>query len=450
MPKEILFITPDPPVPPSGGGRRSYHLLKAAAKAGIVDLVVLWRLSSEAKSLLNNFVRNILHVKQNQYGTKKTILRKIATLVGILLPLILSDYEFNYLINYVFVKEKLTHRAISFWLINWYRLLIKLSLINTVLPARSYERYLNFQLIKPELQKLVNSKTYDLVIIDFSYIGSLVFPVIKNIPFKIVNTHNIESQFYKQLLSESDIHSQKYRHKLNLDLMKQVEIETINNADLVFTCSLIDKKKFLELASNANIKVVPNGVDINFFKAVSLSKDDVVDKIILFTGDMGYKPNIDAVIYFARQILPDLLLQIPSICFVIAGRNAASTTKYINLNLPVKIIDSPEDMRPVYNSADLCVVPLRYGSGTRLKILEAWAMNKAVVSTTIGAEGLDVNVSNITLADTPEEFINACLAVLSDKELKVKLGSEGRKTIETSYNWKQIESDVKTMLQEIK
>jgi glycosyltransferase involved in cell wall biosynthesis len=155
--------------------------------------------------------------------------------------------------------------------------------------------------------------------------------------------------------------------------------------------------------------------------------------------------------YFAEAVLPQLRRQVPGIRFVVAGRNpSAEFLARFSDQSDISFTGTVPDMRPLIDKASLVVVPLRVGSGTRLKILEAAAMGKAMVSTSLGAEGLEFeNGRNIELRDTPEAFADAVAQLLLDPARRRDLGRAARKTVEAKYSLPVLRASLRAALQEL-
>ena len=181
------------------------------------------------------------------------------------------------------------------------------------------------------------------------------------------------------------------------------------------------------------IEVVPNGVDIELFQN---SLSDEIPCQIIFTGVMNYYPNIDAVLSFARHCWPLIKAEIPQATWKIVGGAPAREVRKL-AELPGVTVTGPvPDMRPYLAASAVAIAPLQIGSGTRLKILEAFAMRKAVVSTSIGCEGLAVVPGkHLFIADLPAEFAQAVVNLLTNQEMRTTLGNAGRALVEEKYSW---------------
>jgi glycosyltransferase involved in cell wall biosynthesis len=181
---------------------------------------------------------------------------------------------------------------------------------------------------------------------------------------------------------------------------------------------------------------VPNGVDVDHFAPAGTVPDP---HLLVFSGAMDWLPNVDSVRWFAREVLPLIRRRLPRARLLVVGRDP-SQALIAELSGPsVEFTGTVEDVRPSLARAGLFVVPLRVGSGTRLKILEAWAMAKPVLSTSLGAEGLPArDGENILLADTPEALARRAIMVLQNPLEAERLGGAGRQAVEETFSWKRV------------
>jgi glycosyltransferase involved in cell wall biosynthesis len=213
-------------------------------------------------------------------------------------------------------------------------------------------------------------------------------------------------------------------------LTERQEREWSERVALNVTVSDQDRRVLEGMASGGNYMVVPNGVDVEFFQP-----EGGRDQGLVFVGGNTWFPNRDALGYFCSEILP-LLREGGSVPVRWVGRASEQEIEdYRNLH-GIELTGYVDDIRPYVRDAACYVVPLRVGGGTRLKILDAWAMGKAVVSTSIGCEGLDArDGENILIRDRPREFADAARMILNDTELRQRLASNARATVERLYSW---------------
>lgn len=215
--------------------------------------------------------------------------------------------------------------------------------------------------------------------------------------------------------------------------MASYEARMVEKFNACLVSSAADQRFLRRFLPNAKISVVPNGVDTEYLMPMN---GEANEDILLFTGLMSYPPNIDAVEFFCLEILPLILSVLPSARLYIVGRGAGPRVTRLAAHHGVHVTGPVEDMRPYFSKASVVVVPLRNGGGTRLKILEALAMGKAVVSTSVGAEGLEVqDGEHLILADSPLHFARETVSLLRDGRRRKILGEQGRQLVETHYSW---------------
>jgi glycosyltransferase involved in cell wall biosynthesis len=207
-------------------------------------------------------------------------------------------------------------------------------------------------------------------------------------------------------------------------------------------CSKDDAKRFSNLVlnpngSNCQLDVTPNGVDTEHFKRSESTKAEARQTII-FTGTAGYPPNDEAVRWLLRDIWPQIRMRNPDVQLILAGRNATQYWKpLIQSGDGIQLYSDVPDMRPIVSQASVAIVPILSGSGTRLKILEALSMRTPVVSTLIGAEGLELTPNEeILIGDTADNFASSVCELLGNPCLQIKLAENGRAIVERQFDWR--------------
>lgn len=201
-------------------------------------------------------------------------------------------------------------------------------------------------------------------------------------------------------------------------------------------CSNADAAFVRRDAPELILRVIPNGVDLDHFRLSSLPRRD--PPVLLFVGTMHYYPNIDAVRYFFAEIYPLIRQARPDVRVQIVGHRPPPEIQRLAELPGVEVTGSVPDVRAYYEQAAVFIVPLRLGGGTRLKIVEAMAMGLPVVSTSVGAEGLDVRSGeNIFIADDPRSFADGVLRILSDPAMWQRLSEEGRR-LARRYDWREL------------
>jgi len=216
--------------------------------------------------------------------------------------------------------------------------------------------------------------------------------------------------------------------------IKKIENDLLRTYQDVLVCSDLDKKLLQSRSPQAVIHVIPNSVPL---QPVSPPLKDRHMLHILFVGLMNYGPNGDGALWFCKEILPLIRKQSKARCRLsIVGYSPPNEVMALAKEFDdVIVTGGVESVAPYYDDCDLVIAPIRFGGGTRIKILEAMSYQKPVVSTTIGTEGIDIEDGrNILLADTPDAFARACVTLLESAALRQRLGREGRKRLEEKYS----------------
>ena len=184
------------------------------------------------------------------------------------------------------------------------------------------------------------------------------------------------------------------------------------------------------------VEVVPNGVAVDELPALAPSPEPAT---LLFTGTLSHPPNAEAIRWFAEQAWPRVLRARPQARLLVVGRGAPRQVLDLHGSRGVEVVGAVEDMGPYFARATAVVAPLRSGGGTRLKVLEAFSRRRALVSTTVGCEGLDVaDGRELLVADAPDELAAAVVRLLDDEALRERLGAAGRALAERSYDWRSL------------
>ena len=221
--------------------------------------------------------------------------------------------------------------------------------------------------------------------------------------------------------------------------LRRYEASAMRDADAVVAVSEADRSALLDLGVGTPITVVSNGIDLDAYQPAP--RPASASKTIVFTGKMDYRPNIDAVLWFAHTVLPLVSVHAPDARFQIVGMNPHPRLDVLRGVPSIEITGAVADTRPYIHEAAAYVIPMRVGGGTRFKALEAMACGAATVSTTLGVEGIGVSDGTEALiADTPEHFAQAVLRLLDDADgiLHRQLGAQGRRFVEQHYGWEQI------------
>jgi len=264
----------------------------------------------------------------------------------------------------------------------------------------------------------------------------------------IIDEHNLEYEIRLRTYERESAWLRKWYNWLEGHLLKPVEIKRCGEADAVLVTSERERRALKRLLPQRMIEVVPNGVDIEFFHGQCT--EQAVECRIIFTGAIDYYPNTDAVLFFSQQCWPLIRAQVPAVTWQIVGKNPPPQVQRL-ASLPGVTVTGPvPDVRPYLASATVAIAPILIGSGTRLKLLEAFAMRKAVVSTSIGCEGLAVEPGkHLLVADQPAAFAQAVVELLGDAEKRGKLAGAARSLVEAEYSWEQCGARLLHVLEKI-
>jgi sugar transferase (PEP-CTERM/EpsH1 system associated) len=228
--------------------------------------------------------------------------------------------------------------------------------------------------------------------------------------------------------------------------LRRYEANLLRRVAHTVAMSAPDKVALRDVVSDAPITVVPNGVD---FKAYSQFKGTPLHYDLLFTGKMDFRPNIDAALWFGQQVLPLIQAERPHTTFTIVGQRPHPRLDVLRDKPGITITGYVDDVRTYIAGATVYVAPLRVGGGTRLKLLEAMAMQKAIVSTTVGAEGFPVvNGQELILADEPASFAKEVLNLLADPLRRKKLAAAGRAFAQANYGWDKLVPQLEKIYQQ--
>jgi glycosyltransferase involved in cell wall biosynthesis len=214
-------------------------------------------------------------------------------------------------------------------------------------------------------------------------------------------------------------------------------------ADRVIAVSEADADALRRLVPGLPVTVVPNGVDLDYYSATSNLQPPTSNFELVFTGKMDFRPNVDAVVWFCGQVLPRIWRIAPEVRFVIAGRDPSRRVQALAADQRIAVTGYVADVRPYIAGAGVYVVPLRVGGGTRLKVLEAMAMGKAIVSTRLGCEGIAAtDGQELVVADTADDFARQVLTLLADPARRRTLGTAARRLVEQRHQWGAIVSQL--------
>jgi glycosyltransferase involved in cell wall biosynthesis len=213
-------------------------------------------------------------------------------------------------------------------------------------------------------------------------------------------------------------------------------------ADRIVAVSETDAKALRNLVPEREPVVVPNGVDAAFYAAPTpplQAPTGPASQDLVFVGKMDFRPNVDGVLWFAREVMPHIRQKAPDVRFWVVGKDPHPRLGWLVHEPAIELTGWVEDVRPYIAAAAVYAVPLRIGGGTRLKVLEAMAMGKAIVSTALGCEGFDLLPNQeLVIADAPDDFAAAVLTLLQDSERRARLGRAAQRFASSKYDWQMI------------
>jgi glycosyltransferase involved in cell wall biosynthesis len=279
----------------------------------------------------------------------------------------------------------------------------------------------------------LSSGRFDVAVCDFLS-ASLNFPARLATPC-VLFQHNVESSLWQRMAAMESNPVKKLSFAIESAKMTRYERGALARFHHVIAVSDHDRQQMLEMNPACEITVVPTGVDTQKFKIAPASL--ISPPRVVFTGSMDWEPNIDAVDYFCSQIWPAIRQEFPDAIFQIVGRNPFAKVKRL-ASESVQVSGTVPSVEEYLEKASVVVVPLRIGGGTRLKIFEAMAMGKAVVSTSIGAEGLEIESGrDLLLADTASSFADALILLLRDAAMRRRLELAAVQRA-AQYDWSRV------------
>ncbi len=294
--------------------------------------------------------------------------------------------------------------------------------------------YYNSATMESLLADLV-SRAFDLILIEHSFMARFLPFLRPDVP-KVLDMHNVHTLMAWRRVQEKSGSEQADALK-EFERTQSYERTVCSACQLCLCCSDQDAEAARRFLNIEHLKVIPNGVDTAM---MTIGKAPVTPGYLLFTGMMNYEPNREAVRYFVKEILPLIRAEVPYATFHIAGANPTPEVTALTAD-SVYIHGSVPDMRPYFHQASVVVVPLLHGGGTRLKILDAAACGKPIVSTSVGAEGLNfVDGRGLLIADSAPRFAQTVVGLLSNPDRQAELSRWARRAAET-YDWSDIASE---------
>ncbi len=267
-----------------------------------------------------------------------------------------------------------------------------------------------------------------------------------NRPMVIYDAHNAETVIQSRAISADILEPKRWLTAfysiVQLRRIKKLELEACLKSDAVICVSDEDSTALKNIFPGLIPVVLPNGIFLSDYPKL-IQRENITPPILVFSGKMDYRPNVDAVVWFAKEIFPSIQQLHDEAKFLIVGKAPTRRVLKLAKQPGITVTGAVDDIRPYISGATVCVVPLRMGGGTRFKILEAMALSRPIVSTTIGSEGFPVkNGREIIIADSPEDQIRAIDSLLRQEDTRAQLGKAGRTLVSHKYQWKTIVSSI--------
>jgi len=397
----ILFLTPQIPFPPQQGTTiRNFNLLAQLSEHHIVDLLSFDESPRETKDL----------------GPLTEMCGEVR-----LVPA---------------ARRSMRERA-------W-------SLLSTSLPDMALR--LRSSLFEVSLRKMVESQGYDVVQIEGIEMGPHLLclrqwiqsrPGAMRSPWLVFEDHNAEYVLQRRAYETDRRHLRRWIGAIYSWIqwrrLRKYEAAVCRSADAVVAVSEADATALESLVPGLCPAVVPNGVDLQLYDPLGVAPLPLGSNVLLFTGKMDFRPNVDGVLWFCDEVWPLVRERIPDAQFFIVGKDPHPRLRRLHGRPGITVTGWVGQILPYFAAASVYVVPLRVGGGTRLKVLEAMAMGLPMVSTALGAEGLGVESGEqLILADDPDQFAAAVLALLEDESVSRRLGDNAQRFVRQRYGWPAI------------
>ncbi len=389
---KILFVTPSIPYPPHTGGQlRSYHLLRYLESKGEVMLVSIGRPEQCAPYMqeLKKYCAKIFLADPARFKTDQGI----------------SKFE---------------------------------AAQRRVLQFLKFQSWMLEDFIDPEICKqidLAKPEEYDLIVVRFAV---MAYHFLTNSKFKklipkiLIDIDDVSTIVQERTVRQIKFSYKKMRNLIDLFFLKRY-YHQLRHINASLAVSEKDRTYLLNYDMSRNVFVIPNMFEVNG-RSLTLS-EQVKEPEILFCGMLSYPPNQDAVFFFVEKIFPKIQERIPNAHLTIIGKHTPEKIMKLGMQRGITVAGYVPSMEPYYDKAAIVVVPLLNGGGSRIKILEAFSLERPVVSTSVGAEGLDVkNGEHIIIADEPNDFANECVELLNNPNQRKRITSNAYRLVKEKYD----------------
>lgn len=297
--------------------------------------------------------------------------------------------------------------------------------------------------LEEEVRLLVDKEDFDIILTEFASMGHFD---LNTDAIRILDAHNIEYDNFRRMstLDWSMLRKNFYRREFRKCLKEEVQV--FKRHDAIFATSQRDADIIGSHASEVPRFVIPNGVDSSFFSPSGRESEPFT---LVFTGAMSYVPNFDGIIYFLDEIFPLIKEEMPDTKMYVVGGNPPARLKEYRSD-SIVITGFVDDVRPYIDHASVFVVPLKMGSGTRLKVVEALSMQIPVVSTSIGCEGIEVeDGEHLLIRDDSRQFADAVIELFENRKLRDRLVGNGYEVVKQKYDWSVIGQTIEDAFREL-
>jgi glycosyltransferase involved in cell wall biosynthesis len=296
------------------------------------------------------------------------------------------------------------------------------------------------QAMRREIERIQNQFHYDAVVCDFLFPA----PNIPDLSRAILFQHNVEAQIWRRHAEHAGNLPKRAFFQLQARRMEAYEQQVCRKVKRVIAVSAADARMMEQEYGIQNVPHVDTGVDTEFFQPPKASAERKAD--LVFLGSMDWMPNIEGMQWFVREILPLIHATRPETTVAIVGRKPAPEICALAGDR-VHVTGTVPDVRPWLWGSKLSIVPLRIGGGTRLKIYESMAAGVPVVSTTVGAEGLEIHDGgNIAIADPPDAFARRCVELLDSPEARRAMAASASRIVADKYSWDSVTTQFERLL----
>lgn len=313
----------------------------------------------------------------------------------------------------------------------------RLGQVRSLLSRRSFQHALyHHPAMQRALDRLTRDERFDLIQIEFSQMGGYRVP--PGVPV-VLDIHNVEYDVLRQAAARGSL-PRRIFNQIEYRKFRRDEVAAWQRATACVATSAADAA-VVRAAIGREVAVVPNGVDLDRFPRFPLDQADPA--ALVFVGAMRYRPNADAARWFVEHVFPRVRAALPTATFTIVGADPPPEVLALGTVPGVYVTGTVPDVRPWVERAGTVVVPLRAGGGTRLKILEAFAMGRPVVSTRLGAAGIDAkDGEHLLLADTPDAIAATITRLAADATLRQALADRAYALVRERYQWRAIAAEL--------